>query len=308
MNRRARVLQALRRHPKREPVGKPPPVDTLGEGLSGGRDLEPDLRRKMELAFGRSFSSVRVHAGPSGSELASRYGAAAVTVGDDIAFAAGRYAPGTPMGDALIAHELAHVAQRAGTDTLQPAPFQGGGAGAIGQFTSPEVEQDADRSALSAMESLYGAVSGDSRKLPRGAARPRRSLDAAVAPAICEKDSVPTPCAAPCTGSATCEIDSAVRPPAGRGALRLKVEGHTCIQAGYAELYRYEGDSPERCNFADALQPPLMVAPVALGCFTLQTPTTLTMVPGVGRFVLVRVVDATDESNTAVACATVTAN
>jgi hypothetical protein len=88
----------------------------------------------------------------------------------------------------------------------------------------------------------------------------------------------------------------------------MTVEGHTCIQAGHAELYRFEGEDPSRCNFSDALQPPIMVAPVALGCFKLVTPTTLTMVPGVGRFVLVRVVDALDPSQTAVACATVTAS
>ena len=36
----------------------------------------------------------------------------ALTEGDDVYFAPGRYAPGTPEGDRLIAHELAHVAQQ----------------------------------------------------------------------------------------------------------------------------------------------------------------------------------------------------
>lgn len=37
----------------------------------------------------------------------------AFTVGSDIAFARGAHRPGTLTGDALIAHELAHVVQQA---------------------------------------------------------------------------------------------------------------------------------------------------------------------------------------------------
>jgi hypothetical protein len=65
----------------------------------------------MEAAFGRSFGEVRVHTGAAGSAMADAHGAEALTVGRDIAFATGRYQPGTAGGDRLIAHELAHVAQ-----------------------------------------------------------------------------------------------------------------------------------------------------------------------------------------------------
>ncbi len=82
-------------------------------GLQGGRPLGGDATR-MESAFGRSFSGVRVHTDSASASAVARANARAFTVGRDIAFAAGEYQPGTPIGDALLAHELAHVVQQDG--------------------------------------------------------------------------------------------------------------------------------------------------------------------------------------------------
>lgn len=82
-----------------------------------GRPLDEDVRRRMASRFGRDFSEVRVHAGPAAARSAAELGALAYTAGRDVAFAAGRYAPRTPEGDRLLAHELAHVAQQP-----RPAP------------------------------------------------------------------------------------------------------------------------------------------------------------------------------------------
>jgi hypothetical protein len=68
----------------------------------------------METAFGASFAGVRVHTGGSAAEVTSAHAAEALTVGGDVAFAPGSYRPGTPGGDHLIAHELAHVVQQSG--------------------------------------------------------------------------------------------------------------------------------------------------------------------------------------------------
>jgi hypothetical protein len=57
------------------------------------------------------FSSVRVH--PAGAERACRaLRARAFTVGSDIYFGAGAFAPHTPQGLRLLAHEVAHVVQQ----------------------------------------------------------------------------------------------------------------------------------------------------------------------------------------------------
>ena len=71
-----------------------------------GRPLEPTVRGRMENRLGHDFSTVRVHRGPEARALHAR----AFTVGEDVTFAPGQYAPGTIEGDRLLEHELGHVA------------------------------------------------------------------------------------------------------------------------------------------------------------------------------------------------------
>ena len=55
-----------------------------------------------------------MHTDAHAAELSRAVSARAFTVGSDIFFAAGEYSPGTPHGNELIAHELAHVVQQRG--------------------------------------------------------------------------------------------------------------------------------------------------------------------------------------------------
>ncbi|MGH8248054.1 MAG: DUF4157 domain-containing protein [Gammaproteobacteria bacterium] len=79
-----------------------------------GRPLEPGLRRDMEQRFGHDFSSVLVHSGAAAEQSARDVNAQAYTVGHDIVFGAGRFAPATHEGRRLLAHELSHIVQQAG--------------------------------------------------------------------------------------------------------------------------------------------------------------------------------------------------
>lgn len=91
--------------------------------MAPGRPLEPALRSAMEASFGQDFGRVRVHAGARAAASATAQGARAYTVGSDIAFAAGAYAPHSREGQRLIAHELGHVVtQRGGPAVLQRQP------------------------------------------------------------------------------------------------------------------------------------------------------------------------------------------
>ena len=74
--------------------------------------LDAATRAPDERRLGHDFSNVRIHAGAGGAAAAHAERAEAFAVGEDVAFAAGAFAPGTPHGDALIAHELTHVAQQ----------------------------------------------------------------------------------------------------------------------------------------------------------------------------------------------------
>jgi len=66
----------------------------------------------MESRIGHDFSQVRVHADARAAESAGAVNALAYTVGQDIVFGPGRYAPQTSEGRRLLAHELTHVVQQ----------------------------------------------------------------------------------------------------------------------------------------------------------------------------------------------------
>jgi hypothetical protein len=82
-------------------------------GLSGGgKTLDDGTRTFMEERFGHDFSDVRIHTASQAAESARSLDARAYTVGSDIVFANGQYAPNTNQGRRLIAHELTHVSQQ----------------------------------------------------------------------------------------------------------------------------------------------------------------------------------------------------
>lgn len=83
---------------------------------SPGSPLRPALRQDMELRFGYDFSRVRVHSGAAAEQSARDVNANAYTVGHDVVFGVGRFAPGSQEGRRLIAHELTHVVQQSDTD------------------------------------------------------------------------------------------------------------------------------------------------------------------------------------------------
>jgi hypothetical protein len=96
-----------------------------------GKQLDGEIRSFMEFRFGRTFEDVRIHTGAEASESAAAVNARAYTVGRNIVFSDGRFAPGTVAGRSLLAHELAHVVQqRGGMETVphKEASNQSGGA------------------------------------------------------------------------------------------------------------------------------------------------------------------------------------
>ena len=83
-----------------------------------GNPLDPGTRAFMEARFGHDFGNVRVHSNAAAATSAAAVHALAFTVGRDMVFGAGQYAPGTHDGRHLIAHELTHVLQQAGTSSV----------------------------------------------------------------------------------------------------------------------------------------------------------------------------------------------
>jgi uncharacterized protein DUF4157 len=130
--------------------------------LRSGQALDSSVRGRMQSAFGVNFNGVRVHTDTRARELSEGLNARAFTIGSDIAFGPGEYQPGTPVGDALIAHELAHVVQQSG-----------GGNGSSPQSKGDQahdaLEDEADVSAVGAVLSAWGGARGKLEDLGRNA-------------------------------------------------------------------------------------------------------------------------------------------
>lgn len=97
---------------------------------SPGQPLDPATRAFMEPRFGHDFGGIRVHSGDLAGESARAANALAYTVGRDVVFGAGQYAPQTHDGRRLLAHELAHTMQQNATPMalLQRQPAAAGPA------------------------------------------------------------------------------------------------------------------------------------------------------------------------------------
>jgi hypothetical protein len=108
-----------------------------GDVPSQGRPLDTRLREEFERRLAANLGGVTVHDDPEAAAAARERRAKAYTVGRHLVFGRGQYAPHTPRGKWLLAHELAHVTQ--GTD-----------AGAVDG--APAVEADASRAATNALQ------------------------------------------------------------------------------------------------------------------------------------------------------------
>ena len=104
---------------------------------SSGQPLDSSARAYMESRFGHDFSSVRVHSDAKAAESARAVNALAYTVGRDVVFGAGQYAPNSFHGRRLLAHELTHVVQTRGAGERTPGSIEIGAAGTA-------LERDAD--------------------------------------------------------------------------------------------------------------------------------------------------------------------
>jgi hypothetical protein len=100
-----------------------------------GQPLAPSIRQPMQRAFGTDFGRVRVHTDAHSDMLSRLLDAKAFTTGTDIFFRQGTFAPESQRGRELLAHELTHCVQQAGSVTLrnaQDGTYSGSGASNVG--------------------------------------------------------------------------------------------------------------------------------------------------------------------------------
>jgi hypothetical protein len=106
---------------------------------SGGAPLDGGYRSKMERQLGARLDGARVNTSAESARAAEQLGARAFTVGDDVHFGAGQYAPGTKEGDRLLAHELTHVVQ----GQLSGVQRKSEGDGSVGEHHAADAEHGA---------------------------------------------------------------------------------------------------------------------------------------------------------------------
>jgi hypothetical protein len=129
------------------------PAGSIGEPLHEG------TRGFMESRFGEDFSEVRVHTDAQAGESARGLNADAYTSGRDIYFAPGMYAPASPAGQRLLAHELAHTIQQDRGIATQEIATKSHAEIVVGEADHP-LEHEADRAAAAALNATpHSAVS-----------------------------------------------------------------------------------------------------------------------------------------------------
>jgi hypothetical protein len=95
------------------------PGALTGSGLAGGVALTAEQRQFFEPRIGHDLGGIRLHADAKAEALSTLVGARAFTLGRDVFFAKGQFAPGTPEGKHLVAHELAHAVQQGAAPARQ---------------------------------------------------------------------------------------------------------------------------------------------------------------------------------------------
>ncbi|MBE9586600.1 DUF4157 domain-containing protein [Mucilaginibacter sp. JRF] len=95
----------------------------------GGSPMPSNTRSFMESRFGADFSNVRIHNSEHAAQLSQGLHARAFTVGNDVYFNKGQYAPDSASGRHLLAHELTHTLQQGKNNTIrkdaEPGPRGG---------------------------------------------------------------------------------------------------------------------------------------------------------------------------------------
>lgn len=140
------------------------PVAVKQVSRSGGDPLDSATRALFEPRFGMDFGRVRIVANTRAENAAISVNARAFSIGEKIVFDRGVYAPQTSAGRALLAHELAHVAQyRLGGAGSVPRLFRSKGDNA--DAVRAEVQRLTEEMNLLAAKNAWSGVDRAYRKI-----------------------------------------------------------------------------------------------------------------------------------------------
>ncbi|MBX2796107.1 MAG: DUF4157 domain-containing protein [Myxococcales bacterium] len=164
--------------PARSATKRSPAAEHLMSDLDAGVPLPDDVRRLMEQRFGVDFGDVRIHVGFSAARAAEAVNAKAFTVGAEIVFGEGQWAPNSISGRRLLAHELAHVIQQRRDVGIEASPDeseQDAESAAHGtQTDAPHIATRAEPGSIQREEKHTAGV--PLHRMPQGSANAARPL------------------------------------------------------------------------------------------------------------------------------------
>ncbi|MFL5493808.1 MAG: DUF4157 domain-containing protein [Gemmatimonadales bacterium] len=99
-------------HPERHPDSTPAEPASHAHAKDSTADHGGPAGIPSFLDRSHGLGDARMHTDTRAAQAAEALGAQAFTLGRDVYFASGRFAPDTPAGRKLLAHELTHVAQQ----------------------------------------------------------------------------------------------------------------------------------------------------------------------------------------------------
>lgn len=221
----------------------PPPPPSLP---GSGRPLDPGTRAFYEARLGRGLGAVRVHTGPQADASARGMNALAYTVGRDVVFREGRFAPSTGEGKRLLAHELAHVAQQGhapppgkASSPVSPAPA------ALLRREDGTGSEAADERHAEAVAERVAAGGSAAGLLERAPATPRAPVIRRAPPTVADK--LPEPISV-MLGKDRFEATLERRDSGGgpQAVVKLRYVGalRTDLSGGVLELTTYVGSLP----------------------------------------------------------------
>jgi len=122
-------------------------LQRLERARLSSRPVHQDLRSTLEPRLGAGLERAKLHTGPVVDELADAFAAEAFTHRSDVFVRSSRFAPGSPAGRRLLAHELTHVAQQRSTAGIVQRFGIGDVTKSLGKFFSKLGKNGAGQSA-----------------------------------------------------------------------------------------------------------------------------------------------------------------
>ncbi len=128
--------------------------NSIQQSRGSGSSLPKDLQNEIGHKLGHDFGNVRLHTDEKADKLSRTINARAFTIGSDIYFKGGVFAPSTQEGRETLIHELTHVVQQSHSSASSGSLKLGSPNSAM----EKEADQKGKQGSKSTMSASVGAV------------------------------------------------------------------------------------------------------------------------------------------------------